>query len=507
MAAALFAHSERAHACSCAPPEPLELLERSQAAFVGVALERADDGEEAVWTFEVELSIKGELSERVEVRSALSGVACGYGFGVGTRAGFFLQGTAGAWTGGGCDVVTPEQMAQAGQGLPAPTSRARVRYLVGGAFGAARLIALDRHGHTVGYGFGEGVAAKLSPCPGGRRVVEYVEGRRSRPSSPLIAVRTLRTMEVVREIDLRLAGVEGSVLELECRSPGGDDIVAFVDLWRGAKLLARLGSGDSATLWEGAGHSAGLSRDTAYLCAGSRNPRLVAIDLESAAASELGPLPERTGPLVVSPSGSFLAAVREGRLRGPDAHPTELVLVELGGDAPSVRRVPLTDRRSRGHVRWLSDERLVVMPDTGSRGPARVFDTALRQLGQHAGFPAADLVAGDGRVLALAPRGALRAGTPPRLTSTLATLPTENARAIARIEGPRIDAEIAAALEPPQSIGLTGTGRDARREAADSNQRREERGSARGRAAVVGAAALVLLAIAGALLAARRRTR
>lgn len=65
-----------AEACSCAALDPLEMLEGSDAAFVGTLIERPTEpiagGEfEGVWVFEVDEWVKGDLGSRVGVHAAL----------------------------------------------------------------------------------------------------------------------------------------------------------------------------------------------------------------------------------------------------------------------------------------------------------------------------------------------------------------------------------------------------------------------------------------------------
>jgi hypothetical protein len=73
-------------ACSCAPPPPpKKALEGAKAVFVGKVTEIKEDENtfEYVVTFEVQSTYKGVSTKKVQVRTATSGAACGYGFGKG----------------------------------------------------------------------------------------------------------------------------------------------------------------------------------------------------------------------------------------------------------------------------------------------------------------------------------------------------------------------------------------------------------------------------------------
>ena len=443
-----------AHACSCAAPDPLEQLEVSPGAFIGEAIEREEDGQEAVWTFRVERSVKGDLGDRVEIRAPIAGATCGFDFLMGKRVGLFLRGSSGNWTAGLCDLVTPEQMLKAAMGLPRVESDAPIRFVVGGAFGQARLVALDRDGRIVGYGFGEGRTVQVAACPGGGRVVEYVQGRQSRPGAPILAVRDLASMEVVEEIDIRLAELNGSVLELECRSPSGDEMVLFGDRHRGPQVVMRASSGALVPVWEGRAYAGSLADDSAFICQGRRGDRAVAVDLESGEEREIAEVPHRTGPLVASPDGRWLAAVSKGRAQGPDAAPSQVVLIDLAGDASVVSTVRLARPGITSHVRWLSDGRFLVAPDSDAGEPARVFDTSLRELEQRGSAPLRDVVVAGDRVVALRANGRVVA-TSPGFDQKPVTLPTDRAYAIAWVaDGPQVEPDVAGVPGPVLDGGL-----------------------------------------------------
>jgi hypothetical protein len=112
-----------ASACSCIPPDPGPMLERSEAAFIGRVVSHVDpplDGmirssaDLVTYTFAVESVAKGDLAEFVQVLSPISGASCGFEGGIpnGDRAGILLQiGDDGNYTSGLCSTLDPGALA------------------------------------------------------------------------------------------------------------------------------------------------------------------------------------------------------------------------------------------------------------------------------------------------------------------------------------------------------------------------------------------------------------
>lgn len=94
-------------ACSCAPVDLVRDLPKADGAFVGTVLERRESGEEAILLFRVEQVYKGEIDNRVEVRTARDGAACGLELPVGERVGLLLESDGRAWRSGLCSQVDP----------------------------------------------------------------------------------------------------------------------------------------------------------------------------------------------------------------------------------------------------------------------------------------------------------------------------------------------------------------------------------------------------------------
>src|SRR5829696_8537247 len=116
--------------------------------------------------------------------------------------GLFLDRRGSDWLGSLCGQVKPAKLLEAARPLPAPNGRGPAALLVGGAFGHARTIALDRQGRTLVYGRGDGETQMLAVCPGARRVAEAV----TQGGGWIVAVRDVRSLRVLRSRRLAQPG-------------------------------------------------------------------------------------------------------------------------------------------------------------------------------------------------------------------------------------------------------------------------------------------------------------
>lgn len=113
------ASAEPALACDCGPLTAGAALtgEGLDAVFVGTVTgepNRAPTGgfssaQRVTWEFAVDEVYRGQLSEVIEVKSAISSASCGFEreTGLGDRVGLALREEDGAWTAGLCDHVDP----------------------------------------------------------------------------------------------------------------------------------------------------------------------------------------------------------------------------------------------------------------------------------------------------------------------------------------------------------------------------------------------------------------
>jgi hypothetical protein len=120
----LFGFAGPAHACSCAMLEPNEMLEFAPTAFVGtvtvVPVVKGGGGGSAIFTFEVETVLAGEVPAVVEVSTADNSAACGFEAAIGTRMAVFAADEGdGVLSSGLCSTTDPDVAIKAlGPGNP-----------------------------------------------------------------------------------------------------------------------------------------------------------------------------------------------------------------------------------------------------------------------------------------------------------------------------------------------------------------------------------------------------
>ena len=319
-----------------------------------------------VFSFRVDHAVKGRLGRAIEVWSPST--SCGLEIGVGERIGLFLSREGDRWSSLLCWQVSPANLREAERQLPRPDGKGPVRFLVAGAFGSARLLALDARGRTLGYGRGTGRAKLLTVCPRGRRALEVVDGVPER-----VAVRDVRTLSVIRETPLP----DGNfAAEIYCRDPAAQSVYVFVkrqpgDPLGGPSAILQLGGGGIQERYVGSADSVFFRGNVVHLNDGLGGRDVVRMDLGSGERRVLVTAPFRMTQLAVSPRGTIVAGIH--------AEPRErarLVLVKLDG-SPQVRSKPL-GLSSRVELAWLDDTRLAMFVGalTGS-----VLDSRLRVLG------------------------------------------------------------------------------------------------------------------------------
>jgi hypothetical protein len=112
-----------ARACSCLPPDPDAYLKKYDGAIVGRLVEvRASQGGSirnragsAVYVFDVDAVLKGDIPRRLEVTSAASGASCGLEAGIGAPIGLFLEQRDGGWHSALCLQVAAEDLERAAE--------------------------------------------------------------------------------------------------------------------------------------------------------------------------------------------------------------------------------------------------------------------------------------------------------------------------------------------------------------------------------------------------------
>ncbi|MEX0827087.1 MAG: hypothetical protein WD184_10110 [Acidimicrobiia bacterium] len=237
----MLAFAPPAWACSCLRIDPVQGLAEFPAAFVGTFITKTDSGGfEAMYTFQVEQWVKGDLGPIVEVRAHSQGSACGYEFLPGRRMASFLRIEDGTPTGGLCLTVDPDVLVRATEpmtfdGVGPP------HLLVAGPFATSTHLVLDADGGLLvpigktpdgnEYGYLDRPRA-FRPCPGGRLIVEEWSWR--------LDVRDLKTLEVVSTVDLHGFSDEIGLTDVECRTEDASSILLLGDEWTGNRSLARV---------------------------------------------------------------------------------------------------------------------------------------------------------------------------------------------------------------------------------------------------------------------------
>lgn len=337
--ALIAATAPAALGCSCLPAAPREMLAGADSAFVGVVESRRplDPGRpqfgDDVVTFRVERALKGPLGERVEVRTASSTATCGLAAQTGDRAGLILgRDAGGAWRGGLCGQIDPEELERAARPLPRLLRGRPARLLLGGPFGDVSSVALDGRGRPVGYAKRPSAPPRavarveLAACPGGRRALEAFGDK--------LIVRTLPTLDTARRVVLPGSGVS-RVVAMRCLDGRADSAVALLQgLASGTTELVRISRGRGVrVLHRGPAESAVFAADRAYI--GNYRSNLVSVDLRSGRARTLAPV--GLTRLALAPDGSRLAGSGPmGRLSIVDGLRTGRITVYSAGPGGSI---------------------------------------------------------------------------------------------------------------------------------------------------------------------------
>lgn len=387
--------SARAMSCACTSAHPAEILQGADAAFVGTAVSVRElpqprprsSNTEAVpanptrvfdWRFRVDEVLKGPLGSEVVVRQ-WSG-ECGRVRGqVGERTGFFLYRKKGAWTAPAlCSDGDPlTLLRRAAAPLPPSTARLPPRFLIGGAYGGFRTIALDRVGRIAGYGVGEGEIAALSVCPGSRRVVEVVRGVvPNQQSSVALAVRDLYTLAVVNEWRLPLLEVGKGRLHpaaVSCRDAAGHETWIFAERGsdRAAGKVLRVRAGQSAVVFEGPTRAVSfpMKRNVAYVVTGKfpEARSLVELNVRSGGSRVVTTLPPQAGSLVLSPGETKLAGTNHHG--GLEWWKGTIFLIDLRTGRVSTRL------GFSAQPIWIDEQHFALFP---AEERVRVYDSSLR---------------------------------------------------------------------------------------------------------------------------------
>jgi hypothetical protein len=353
-------------------------------------------GRDVVYTFEVAEVVKGNIGQRVEVHSAASGSSCGFEVAAGEAVGVLLDRHRGSWRSGLCGQLEPAKLRAAAAPLPAPDGRAPAAFVVGGSFGEARLLTLDRHARTLAYGLGAGQTTQLSICPDGNRMLEVVDDH-PRPSR--LALRELPGLRLLWERPLPRQPPSVSAQSVKCLNGTGTGYVFAANggdpRWSPQASLLRVSRTTTTVLYRGAARSIAFGRDVGYVNEGRWGEAIGRINLHSGQVTPVLTGPRYMTRLVLGPDGSALATQVWGddltRAPGGDrrgSRPPQALVIDLKPSPPRVRTAILADanqtqtgRSIWGNMVWLNADRLGFFPAPGAHPQATIFDSSLRELG------------------------------------------------------------------------------------------------------------------------------
>lgn len=364
----LVGPAERALACSCAPSDPIDSLDRSDGAFVGTFTESHptdppvdNSGEDTIYTFTVDEPIKGEFGDIAEVHSAFSGASCGLEIPPGEQAGLFLTKDAqGNWNSNLCATIAPDDLRAAAQPRQEPTGNGPPAFIWGGSYGDARVMTLDAEGRVLAYGGGDGDTAHLGVCEGSGSVSEHYYRFDETAFAQVIAMRDLSTMDVSWQTELpsnNRSYVE--IHDLAC--PNNEVVYAYA-----LRYVEGVPSGRLLTITDGHvtktdfGVSTGGSfvGSDIFALMGERGRRLVKIDPATGTKQFIGKVPRRTNEFEGNADGTA------GVAYSPKTGLREAKLVLVRNGKVRVASAQAGDR----YVRWWGDKMVLIgrFPDSNS---------------------------------------------------------------------------------------------------------------------------------------------
>lgn len=385
-----------ASACSCVPLQPAAAVEKYDAAFVGILVDRPSSmmpfTEEAPYLFEVEVWVKDDLGSELVVLAPNQGSACGFEAPLGERVGVLLTVEDGKAKGNLCTTVDPDLLLAGDKPLTLDGSGPPV-FLIAGYEGAARLMLLDASGGLLATVGAEGeVLNGLALCPGSEFVVELVNDQ--------LIVRSTDDLEEVRRVDLNGLPYRVGVPGIWCRDANGDTLWLATDEWtEQTGTVYRLFDVHNLDQPLVEGEFSWLQVGTDYAVAGEgpTAKRIWRIHLESGERMLLHEIPvdegdsEPSGNGWVDPTGDRII-ITQWRYRDDNGGKTTLLLYDLdtGELIWQSETLPTADG-----VGWIDDTRFLASsyPDINSDDvDYLVIDTDLFEISHHAQLPGSQRV-------------------------------------------------------------------------------------------------------------------
>jgi len=397
----VVAGAQVAHACSCLIGDPRDALHRSDGAFVGTLVERSEvDEQTSIFTFEVEIAVKGAIGTTIDVRSNSKGASCGLEVEIGQRIGLLLGiDEDGAWISNLCSQIDPEVLLNAAEPLPDPDGVGPVRFVVGGNLGENRLMALDRTGRTLAYGPGDGYARDVDVCPGATRVLEAVTlGRRAQ-----LVVRDLPSLDAVRT--LTLAETRRPWLpHAECLSANGGRLLA-VERHKTEYWIHQVTGTTDHIAWHGHVRDVVIQDGRAYAIDGLE---LFQVNLRAGRLEPLSGIPPHVQGISISPDGARIAGFVFGRFEGTGQTPSQVVSIRV--EDALTKRFAL-GVYAYGEVVWVNARTIAYLPGGADDQHVWLLNAeTMRSVGGFDGWYAADSVVVGGSAFGIGWGQLARAG-------------------------------------------------------------------------------------------------
>jgi len=233
VAIAGFGAPRPASGCSCAQVDPATALADYPAAFTGtlVDVDRGISGlfgdGDAIYRFEVETWVKGDLGPFVDVRAPSNGAACGIEVGIGHRAGVFLYEVDGGFASSLCDTVDADVLLAASRPLAIGAEGPPVLLIVGQMVGY-NYLTVNSSGEVVSAFRGQREREydqpwRIAACPGGDLILEQWTWQ--------LVVRDLSDLTIVDRISLADFANEHSISDARCMDADGSSVWLAGDNW------------------------------------------------------------------------------------------------------------------------------------------------------------------------------------------------------------------------------------------------------------------------------------
>ena len=392
--------SDAAASCGFVATSLREQVDDAEAVVVGTVAEAgvADTdepkqrfGRPLRWTIDVERDVKGNIGRRLSFHAGTTGgfTSTQFQAAKGERVGLLLSRRDGEFWATDCDKRPPGDVLAAAEPLPPPRGRGASLLLASGGFGAPRVALLDERGVFTRFGDGDGDAV-IGVCPGERLAVEAITDRaiRDEGGRTRIEIRDLRTMGVVRSVDLP----DGITTQgrrrpfaVSCRSRSADDVLVAAEAGIYTPRVVRLHDGEWETVYRAKARAVTFLPDGfAVIRHNGEKFELAVHDADGDIRMRLGPLPSfkhlsisEPVRFAADPSGRYVAGANEEPDRGGD----NLFVADLEQRKVARARVPWV-----AGLAWAGRD-LVLAPlhgrdadgyvDDSGPGGVRIYDTKL----------------------------------------------------------------------------------------------------------------------------------